>query len=756
MGYKKFLTLVILFFNSIVLAGDLDLVIFREYHHFIDSLDRAPIEFREMLIEKERIEKSLIPDSWNVRCVGRWPFGESFSITPSDRIDVDSLLFLGSGSGIRVLKLSNPWFPSMISKIDCLGPCMRVQKKGEYLYILSYALEIYYLRNPYQPERIGMLPMRSYHRDLAIKDSFLYIVGFDSLLRVVNCADPRNPYQMDSLEFSDYTWGVDVLGNYAYVANQLGGLRVVDISDPRNIREVASIGGWRALDVWSEGSYVYVAAGVAGLRVIDISNPLTPREIGYNTTALARRLYKKSFFVYVVRDSWNLSVFDIVDVSTPQEPTLISRVVTSGWGYDVCVLNPFSYAYTANDWEGLAVININDPVNPRVETTLFAACGSHDIVIDNDKAYIAEGMAGLKIVDVSNPSSPFELGSYDRVGEPPFMMTATARDSFAYVPMEGCRGESTLHSVDVSDLSNPRRAAMVTSFGSAKDMIIRGNLLYIANDNQFEIFNIANPRRPYLVGSCNSLERSLEVVIWGNYAYVYGSGWTIIDISNPANPIRINTFTQPRGGGLAIKDTFAYFVHSYDSLNIWSIANPYNPYQIVSVPIRTFPKDIEIKENIAYVGGRFGLQVFDISDPINPIEVGYYSTPDDIRRLFWKDEYIYAACYSGGVCILKFESSNMEESKRREGIKDFIISSNPVGKKFILISKKKFPNLVSLTIFNSMGQELKKFIFSNKNFNKGGEEYEINIDGLPKGVLLFQIKEKTKTKLVKVIKVKRR
>ncbi|MCS7250815.1 MAG: hypothetical protein NZ608_07880, partial [candidate division WOR-3 bacterium] len=181
----------------------------------------------------------------------------------------------------------------------------------------------------------------------------------------------------------------------------------------------------------------------------------------------------------------------------------------------------------------------------------------------------------------------------------------------------------------------------------------------------------ANPRHPYLVGRCNSLETSLEVVLHENYAYVYGSGWTIIDISNPSNPIRITTFTQPRGGGLAIKDTFAYFVHSYDSLNIWSIANPNDPYQIISIPIRTFPKDVEIKGNIAYVGGRFWLQVFDISNPINPREIGYYSTPYDIRRLFCDEKYIYAACYSAGVCILEYLPAGLTENKNTNKKLDF-------------------------------------------------------------------------------------
>ncbi len=64
MGYKKFLTLVILFFNSIVLAGDLDLV-------SEDSLYRLPINMRYYYWQLEKDYQPFLLDSHNVRMVGK-------------------------------------------------------------------------------------------------------------------------------------------------------------------------------------------------------------------------------------------------------------------------------------------------------------------------------------------------------------------------------------------------------------------------------------------------------------------------------------------------------------------------------------------------------------------------------------------------------------------------------------------------------------------------------------------------------------
>jgi hypothetical protein len=748
MNYLKRLILIGLFLCSIVWAVGFNFAIEKDYHQFIDSLDKAPIEVRGELLAKYKIDKPFLLDSLNVRCVGRWPFGPSWLIEPSDQIETDSLLFLGSGSGIRILKLSNPRIPQMISKIDALGLMGYgggIVKKGNLLYVLSvnYGLEIYSIANPYQPQKLGGLPIRAWRRDIAVKDSFAYIVGWDSMVRVINVANPDNCFEVDSLRLPEVTWGIAVQGNYAYVTAQGSGLRIIDISNPANISEVSSIGGWTALNVLASGNLAYVAAGDAGIRIISIANPLSPHEVGFITSTPARDLFKISYFVYAVRDYENLSIFYIVDVGDSSQPTLISSTRASGWGYDVAVLSPFSYGYTADNWEGLHIININDPVNPRVDTALYAADWSYDVVIDNQKAYIANNMAGLKIVDVSNPVSPSDLGTYDVVGQEPMMTTTTAKDSFAYIPYFLLPPVKFI-SLDVSDPNNPRLAGTTDVINPGEDMVIRDSLIYVAEDYYFEIYNVANPRQPRLVGSCNSLDVAGGLCISGNFAYVMGSGWTIIDISNPNSPNQIATFNQPRGGGVAIKDTFAYFANVYDSLNVWSIANPLNPYQITSVPARYWPYDVVVKDTYAYVGSRFGLQIFDISNPINPREIGFYSTPDYIRRLFCDDQYIYAACFSAGMCILEKMPVGIAENEDNS-TRTYNLSFTPNPTK----GKVKISGVSEgiICIYNIAGREVgKKIIKAGLPFNQ-----ELDLSNLPQGCYIIYIKESGSIRAGKVI-----
>ena len=78
--------------------------------------------------------------------------------------------------------------------------------------------------------------------------------------------------------------GVQVVGTHAYLANGYTGLRILDVSDPSAVRETASLGTYRAVDVHVSGSFAYIADDWAGMRVIDISDPSSPRVVGHSDT----------------------------------------------------------------------------------------------------------------------------------------------------------------------------------------------------------------------------------------------------------------------------------------------------------------------------------------------------------------------------------------------------------------------------------------------------------------------------------------
>ena len=70
------------------------------------------------------------------------------------------------------------------------------------------------------------------------------------------------------------------------------------------------------------------------------------------------------------------------------------------------------YAYVGRG-ESLVVFDIQNPDQPRQIATLPLPNTVLDVFVSGSLAYVADGEAGLQIVDISNPAKPVRTGGYD-------------------------------------------------------------------------------------------------------------------------------------------------------------------------------------------------------------------------------------------------------------------------------------------------------------------------------------------------------
>ena len=66
-----------------------------------DTTPAGLARWRAEVQARNSARQGAFSDSQGLRCIGRWPFGNSYGIRPSDHFDRDSLIFLESGSGIQ-------------------------------------------------------------------------------------------------------------------------------------------------------------------------------------------------------------------------------------------------------------------------------------------------------------------------------------------------------------------------------------------------------------------------------------------------------------------------------------------------------------------------------------------------------------------------------------------------------------------------------------------------------------------------------
>ena len=113
-----------------------------------------------------------------------------------------------------------------------------------------------------------------------------------------------------------------------------------------------------------------------------------------------------------------------------------------------------SYAYLAEDWAGMKVINISNPSSPREVGIWNTPGNAEEIAVSDGRAFIADGPSGLRVVDVSNPEIPVGLSAYDTQG---YAWDVSVSAGFAYVA-DGING------LAVIDVSNPSVSVGVGNF----------------------------------------------------------------------------------------------------------------------------------------------------------------------------------------------------------------------------------------------------------------------------------------------------
>jgi len=134
--------------------------------------------------DRERLRSERF-DSSNMRFVGDWPFGNSWSV------EVDSarnLAFCGSGGGVYILDISDPAHPVKLSdKVQTKGVVCGLfyEKIHKRLYVAAGeggGLHIWDVSDSLNPQKLGSYNAPRYVNGVAVSGDFAYVADGDDLL----------------------------------------------------------------------------------------------------------------------------------------------------------------------------------------------------------------------------------------------------------------------------------------------------------------------------------------------------------------------------------------------------------------------------------------------------------------------------------------------------------------------------------------------------------------------------------------------
>lgn len=263
-------------------------------------------------------------------------------------------------------------------------------------------------------------------------------------------------------------------------------------------------------------------------------------------------------------------------------------------------------------------------------------------------------------VDITNPYNPIEVGRIS--GSPRIHRDLKYWNRHVYIGTEASDGVKV---VSVDDPDNPILVHTITDFGSSHNIHIDADgYLYVvgASDHDIWIYELTDhPETPQFVGSWDG-EYLHDIEVYNNK--IYGAGissgqFYIIDVSDKTTP---TTILSHYTGGVsthdcAVTDDEQYLITADETLGghikIWDISD-YDNINLVS-EYMTYPEhsvhNVYVRPGTNLVIMSYyvdGTRVLDISDPINPVEVGYFDT-SELTGLFDGNWGTYAYLPSGYI-----------------------------------------------------------------------------------------------------------
>ncbi|MHA2369622.1 MAG: LVIVD repeat-containing protein [Candidatus Hodarchaeales archaeon] len=312
--------------------------------------------------------------------------------------------------------------------------------------------------------------------------------------------------------------------------------------------------------------------------------------------------------------------------------TKFGQVSTGGDAYEIWVNEAKGLAYVTCGYSGLKIFNVSSPSSPSElshvpeqpasiptgHTTGYA----HQFFIDsNDLVYVGDGAAGLTIINCSDPLQPSLISQY--LGG--YAWDIQTAGNIAYVAL-GWVDESFysgLHIVNVSTPSTPFFVGDYSTQGIISDIDVENDLLFLSSNQEgLLVLNISNRTNPELVGR-------YEELVGGDGFFTFDMAANLVYVASWASDFRILDISDPQN---------LLVVGEYEGTENYS--------------------SVKIYDELAFLCAKQGLTILNVTNPANPTEIGHYSDSGRINSVYKKNDIIFLATEEDGLVVLSSSKSS--------------------------------------------------------------------------------------------------
>jgi len=439
------------------------------------------------------------------------------------------------------------------------------------------------------------------------------------------------------------------------------------------------------IDSWlcMVGQYLY-ASGNTGVSIWDVADATTPALVcTVPTPGLVAGMEYRDGRVYMTGTHF-LRIYDAMD---PTAPTLLGEVPYGN--HDVAVSPP--WACVAGDW-GFHVVDVSDPAHPVVTGSIpesqFAfypwgidVSGSIACVVDliGQNLYVIEISAGggasiraeyptntipfdvvivdpyaimvcdagLLVIDISNPSSPVEIGIYH---PPAGLLADLVRDG----DIGYAASTVGLQRWDLSDPSAPVYEWTLQRSGTMWSVAAGSGAAALTERlDGIRVADVANPDLAPPPSQVATLDRALGVAAFASHLAVADgqAGLATFELGDPSQPQLVGHLeTSGSAQAIAIRQGLACVADSSAGISVVDVTNPEAPVLLGSADTPGTAVGVRIGEGRAYVADlAAGIAIVDLQSPSSPTLLGTLDLPGDVRAVDLRFPHLLAAASGSGL-----------------------------------------------------------------------------------------------------------
>lgn len=275
-----------------------------------------------------------------------------------------------------------------------------------------------------------------------------------------------------------------------------------------------------------------------------------------------------------------------------------------------------------------------------------------DVVVEDEIAYLSvarePGPSELLILDMSDPSNPIELGSYDGINYPDQIDVV---DKIVFITDRF----GPLCIINATDPSNIEKIGEYAGSGAVYDIEVVGDTAFLADWNQgLNVLNITNLSAPELIGNHAILGAAIHLDIVGDLLYLSNhlsanTGLVVLNISDPTDPFMIDSYLP--SDELWNPHVFGDYIYCGNhelergDLIILDTSDPTNVSEVGQFEFGSSVNSVIIIDDLAYVaGGHHGFDLLDVRDPTNPSLITTLTGVESGRDLMVIEDLVYLAC----------------------------------------------------------------------------------------------------------------